>query len=144
VDVYGLVQHLGGWYAAGWCHLREDVRVFRLDRVQSLATEPETFERPADFDARAHVAATLATAPYRWHIEVILEAAVEQLRPLVPEGLAVLRSVSEGVLLESGVEHLGPFARFIISLGFPFRIVRPDALCVEVRRIGVELLEIAG
>lgn len=144
VDVYGLVQHLGAWYAVGWCHLREDVRVFRLDRIQSLATEPATFDLPVNFDARGHVARSLATAPYRWHIEIILEATMEQALPLVPETLAALRPVPDGVLLESGFEHLGPFARFIVSLGFRFRIVQPDELRDEIGKIGVELLEIAG
>jgi proteasome accessory factor C len=37
------------WYLRGWCHLREAVRTFRLDRMSSIAStaEPITF-RPAD------------------------------------------------------------------------------------------------
>src|SRR5947209_9774570 len=31
VDVYGLVYRGGYWYAVGYCHLREGLRVFRLD-----------------------------------------------------------------------------------------------------------------
>jgi predicted DNA-binding transcriptional regulator YafY len=30
VDPYGVVHHRGRWYAVGWCHLRDDVRMLRL------------------------------------------------------------------------------------------------------------------
>lgn len=33
VDPYGLVYHWDRWYLAGWCHLRQARRVFRVDRV---------------------------------------------------------------------------------------------------------------
>jgi predicted DNA-binding transcriptional regulator YafY len=37
IDPYGVVHHRGRWYVVGWCHLRADVRVFRLDRVAEHA-----------------------------------------------------------------------------------------------------------
>ena len=54
-DPYGLVYHWGRWYTVGWCHLREDLRVFRLDRVRDATPEQATFTRPQDFDSLAHV-----------------------------------------------------------------------------------------
>src|SRR2546421_9939993 len=33
VDLFGLVYRSGYWYAVGYCHLRTDLRVFRLDRI---------------------------------------------------------------------------------------------------------------
>lgn len=35
VDAVGLYQGAGGWYLIAWCHLREDGRLFRLDRIRS-------------------------------------------------------------------------------------------------------------
>ena len=52
-DPYGLVYHWDRWYTVGWCHLREDVRVFRLDRVRDATPEEATFTRPQDFDSLA-------------------------------------------------------------------------------------------
>lgn len=49
VDPYGLAQVGGVWYLVGHCHLRGDVRNFRLDRMAGLALRDETFVRPADF-----------------------------------------------------------------------------------------------
>src|SRR5579883_218924 len=36
IDPYGIVCHDGKWYAAGYCHLRASVRIFRLDRIQHI------------------------------------------------------------------------------------------------------------
>lgn len=44
VDPYGLVLKAGTWYFVG------SGRTYRVSRVQSLQTLPDTFERPADFD----------------------------------------------------------------------------------------------
>ena len=58
VDPYGLFYREGSWLLVGYCHLRHDVRSFRLDRMSDLAVAPKPktpdFERPADFDVRAY------------------------------------------------------------------------------------------
>lgn len=64
VDSYGLVHHQGQWYSVGYCHLRKDLRVFRLDRVHSVLLLPTEFtSAPPDFNALDYVIASLASAP---------------------------------------------------------------------------------
>ncbi|MBP2706565.1 WYL domain-containing protein [Microbispora sp. RL4-1S] len=36
----------GHWYLVAWCRLREDVRVFRLDRISSAVPTGERFPEP--------------------------------------------------------------------------------------------------
>jgi predicted DNA-binding transcriptional regulator YafY len=50
VDFYGLFYRWGWWYALGYCHLREEIRWFRLDRIQSYKLLDEEFSKPADFN----------------------------------------------------------------------------------------------
>lgn len=58
VDPYGLIYRRGAWLLVGYCHLRRDVRSFRLDRTGAIRTAPKPkspdFERPEDFDVRAY------------------------------------------------------------------------------------------
>jgi predicted DNA-binding transcriptional regulator YafY len=49
LDPYGLVYWAGLWYVSGFCHLRQAVRDFRVDRIQGLRRTGATFQRPADF-----------------------------------------------------------------------------------------------
>lgn len=57
VDPYGLVYRESAWYLVGWCHLRLEIRSFRVDRIAEavMAAKPKSpdFERPAGFDVRA-------------------------------------------------------------------------------------------
>jgi predicted DNA-binding transcriptional regulator YafY len=56
VDPYELLFEGGQFYLVGWSHERQDIRVFRLSRIQgkvAYATKAEhDFQRPAGFDPR--------------------------------------------------------------------------------------------
>ena len=58
VDPYGLVYREGAWLCVGYCHLRKDIRSFRVDRMQNATQAPKPkspdFERPTDFDVKAY------------------------------------------------------------------------------------------
>lgn len=63
VDPYALVYRSGWWYVVGYCHLRAAQRSFRLDRMESVALEPSSFTRPAEFDIQAYLKAEFSTQP---------------------------------------------------------------------------------
>jgi len=58
VDPYGLIYRESNWVLVGYCHLRKDVRSFRLDRILEMKVAPKPkspdFQRPDDFDARSY------------------------------------------------------------------------------------------
>lgn len=58
LDPYALVYREGAWLAVGWCHLRQEVRTFRVDRIHEavMAPKPKSpdFERPTDFDVKIY------------------------------------------------------------------------------------------
>ena len=49
IDPYALVYRAGRWYVTGYCHTRQALRDFRVDRIQALAETGERFARPPDF-----------------------------------------------------------------------------------------------
>ena len=56
-DPYALVHRWGWWYAVGYCHLRQALRSFRVDRIADLALTDQCFQIPADFDIHAYLTA---------------------------------------------------------------------------------------
>jgi predicted DNA-binding transcriptional regulator YafY len=48
-DPYGLVHFLNAWHVIAYCHMRQGIRNFRLDRIDDLILLPKTFQRPANF-----------------------------------------------------------------------------------------------
>ncbi len=63
LDPYALVHRWGWWYAVGWCHLREALRTFRVDRISELALTDQGFSIPADFDIRQYMAQEWQESP---------------------------------------------------------------------------------
>ncbi len=51
-DPYGLIHFPIGWHLVAYCHLRQGIRNFRLDRIDNLELLSKTFQRPANFVMR--------------------------------------------------------------------------------------------
>jgi predicted DNA-binding transcriptional regulator YafY len=61
VEPYALVHRSGWWYVVGHCRLRHAIRSFRLDRIVELTLLDQTFQIPADFNIRDHLAIAFAS-----------------------------------------------------------------------------------
>jgi predicted DNA-binding transcriptional regulator YafY len=139
VDPYGLVHLVGRWYVAGYCHLRQDQRVFRLDRVESAQFREDCFAPPSDFDALAFVQASLAESPWDWQVEALLQTTLDVARRQVPAHQALLEPVDGGVLIRINVDDLDWAARFLVGLGCPFVVREPEELRGVLRRLAADV-----
>lgn len=52
VDPYGMLYWNDKWYVIAFCHLRNEVRSFRVDRIVNIISTKNTFKRPEAFSAR--------------------------------------------------------------------------------------------
>jgi len=80
VDFYALVHRWGWWYAVGYCQLRQEMRSFRVDRMESVQLTDQVFQIPEAFDIQAYLAQEWKSQP---QIEVRLQFA--------PEGAQIAR-----------------------------------------------------
>ncbi len=143
LDVYGLVYHLGYWYAVGYCHLRRDLRNFRLDRVKQARTLETTFVPPEGFNPLQHLWDSIANVPNIWHVEVLLLTTWEDARSRVPPDAAILEQVNDGVMFHTHTGGLDWMARFLVSLGCPLKVLNPPELRVELRRLAESIFDMA-
>jgi len=139
VDPYGVVHHRGRWYVVGWCHLREDVRMFRLDRVVALEARDETFAKPLDFDCVDYVLESLATMQWGWPIEVLLDLPLEVARRRIAPDMGTLEQAPDGVLFRTQGDALDYMARYLVQIDCPFRVLHPPELREAVRQLGRNL-----
>jgi hypothetical protein len=82
-----------------------------------------------------------AALPSRWLAEVLLQTSLEHIRDAVPATFATLEETPEGILLRAYDDDLQHTARFLVSLGCPFRVVQPPELVEEIRQLARSLLE---
>lgn len=140
-DPYGLVYYLGFWYTVGLCHLRGEMRSFRLDRIAEVRPQLAVFQRPAGFDALEHLRRSIAALPRKFAATVLLKTGLEEARAALMEYMGLLEQAQEGVLLHSQTNDLAWLARQLASLPFAFRLIGPPELGEEVRRHARRLLE---
>ena len=144
LDPYGLGYRAGRWYVVGYCHLRQDLRAFRLDRIQRAEPIPASFRRPEDFDILAYLTESIATLPRSHAVEVLLHTDLATARREVFGALGVLEETAAGVLLRGQTDGLLWMARELARLPFRFEILSPDGLREAVREVAVGLLAMAG
>jgi len=144
VDPYGLAWRAGAWYVVGWCHLRHDLRSFRLDRVGAVQALAAHFERPAGFDPLEQLAFSLATLPRSVAIEVLLHTDLKTARNAFSLAFGLFEPVAGGVLLRSSADDLDWFARQLARLPFGFEVRTPARLRSALKRHAARLLQLAG
>lgn len=133
VDPYGLAYHQHNWYVVGYCHLRDDLRSFRLDRVLSAERTVIPFERPAQFDTLAHLVHGVATLPREYHFEILLKTDLISAQREVSDVFGVLEPCDGGVLMRGSADDLRWVARILARFSFGFKILNPPELRLVVK-----------
>jgi predicted DNA-binding transcriptional regulator YafY len=135
VDLYGVMQREGYWYAAGHCHLRGSMRLFRLDRVLEAEKLDDTFARPAGLDSPGAVLSAVASTPGdEWLVEVLLETSAEDARWQLPSVGLALEQAEGGTLLRCSTWSLDWIARVLAGLDCSFIVRRPEELREALER----------
>jgi predicted DNA-binding transcriptional regulator YafY len=146
VDPYGLVR-LGPWYVAAHCHLRADIRTFRVDRIRSLIPTGATFELPPGFDAFTVVAASIARAPAPGSIvcRVRIATDLDSASRRVPATAVVLEPDPGGVLLSVRAfpDELESIALHLLRLPWPLEVLDPPELREALREVGERALALS-
>lgn len=63
LNPYVLLHRWGWWYVIGFCHLRQAVRTFRVDRIVEFTLLANLFDPPSDFDLHAYLKSEPQTQP---------------------------------------------------------------------------------
>lgn len=142
VDPYQVINRFGRWYLVGFCHLRADQRVFRLDRILSARLLTETFT-PTSVDALAAVEQAIAQTPWRWEFEILADMPIETLHRLLPATIATLHPEGAGVRLRGFADDLDWLAYTLAGLRCPLVIVRPPELRAHLLALADHIRAIA-
>jgi len=63
LDPYALVHRWGWWYVIGFCHVHQEVRTFRVDRIFEVALSNITFAQSPDFNLQTYLKNEMQTQP---------------------------------------------------------------------------------
>lgn len=133
VDPYHLACLEGDWYCVGFCHLREETRLFMLGRIRELQETGATFERPMDFNVNDYLDAGFrrmrGDGPLL-SVRLRFSAAVARyIRERTWHPKQTLCELPDGRLeLAFAVNHLLEVKRWAMSFGSECEVVEPVAL----------------
>jgi len=143
-DPYGLTFFLQRWYVVGYCHLRQDLRSFRLDRITQINAVSTHFERPEHFDPLAHMMQAIATMPRTFSFELLLKTDIFTAQKEVFDVLGILEASNDGVIMRGSVEDLDWLARQISIFSFDFVVREPEELKAELKKQSEKLANLAN
>ena len=144
VEPYAIVGWWGSWYLVAFCCLRQDFRLFRLDRMQQVEYLAETFARDATFDCQAYAVAQLGTSTQGWQIEVAFQATLAAVQQKIPAAYGSLNVTPAGVVFACETNDLLYMARYLIGLNLPLVIQQPPELRAAFVQLAEQITQIAS
>lgn len=127
VDPYQLVYRAGRWYLVGYCHLRTDQRVFRLDHIHGVSLLADTFD-PPQFDALAAVEQAIGQVPWQWEYRVHLDLSMDEAIQRISPAIASLAQVERGIIMHGYADDLSWLAHLLAGLRCPLVVLSPAEL----------------
>lgn len=151
VAPYGLLFQKGHWYLVGHDASRDDVRVFRVGRMDEPRPNTKAPKTP-DYDIPEGFTLDAYRDRDAWELGGDEEPAIEtRVRFEFPTSLwaernaygTLVEELTDGSSVRSfEVRQLNPFVRWILSLEGKARVVDPPAVASEVGKLAREVLAV--
>ena len=144
IDPYRLFYFQGGLYVIGFDHLRDDIRIFALERIREFAVPEETFELPEDFDFDTHMKSALGI--FRGKETEVRIRFRPSAAPFIAERkwheTQELASENDGsVVLTMRVADTLELRRWVMSFGSEAEVSEPESLRQEIRNEAQAILD---
>lgn len=153
IDPYVLVHGWGRQYCLGYCHLRQDIRSFRVDRILDLELLEQKFEIPADFDLEEYV----SSQPYfQGRIQVRLYFAPELALQALdnrshwdtleeqPDGSVIVTFTIPDLESAAGVMMDFAYLAVVLEPTELGDLVRERALAIAARQVSINQIQAIG
>lgn len=147
IDPYGLAYRSDRWYLAAYCHLRHDLRTFRVDRIRTFSSTGDSFDRPDDFSIRDYLYSRFVTFQLAEEptVPVLIEGNEDSLDRLADHWylrhyLVERREGQVRFMIEEGavIEYV---PGVILTHGTCIRVLEPQALKENIAKMVGELAE---
>jgi len=143
IEPYAVMHTDGRWYLIGYCLSRRALRTFRLDRAANLESGAGKFRRPADFDARQHLRASMPFVQSQYQIDVWIDLPIEQARQSFMPLRVALEEENGGTRVRCGRDRLEMIAAMLLSIGRRIVVDSPPELRKTFRELARQALKAA-
>lgn len=136
-DPYALIHIGGAWMLIAYCHLRQDQRHFRLDRMEHVVLLDATFTRPSDFEIQI---GDNDTRPRM--VRVLFDHDSIRRVQEAPSGFQVAQEDHpEGLLVTFMVRQDEDILSWLLGWGSHIRVLEPKTLAQKLVHEAEKILE---
>lgn len=138
IEPYNLVFQWASWYVWGYCCLRQDERMFKLNRMSDLVSSEEHFIKQ---NIPAYENDPLRPFPVRFQAKAICQPEIKW-RVVEDFGVESLTEMEDGRLLfKAGYSDKENLISWILSLGSRIELLEPEECRAELAAIAEGLCE---
>lgn len=147
IDPYGMVYWNDKWYTVAYCHLRNGIRCFRVDRILSIRCTQNIFKRPEAFSSREIFMKNLLPdlVGKEGLVSLIIKGRPDALDALGLHwflGHHLKERTSEQAIFlfdEKSIHNQVPY--FLLSYGKSIQVIEPQSVREKLVAIASELME---
>lgn len=141
VEPLGLLLMGDHWYLAGWCRLRKDYRMFRLNRFKTYRTTGNFLPEPPEhtlqefYERNLHEEEDLQEVVVWFEQKMVRYVGDQKYR----HGWAWEKDVEDGVEMTFLTSYTEYFSRWLLIWGNSVRVVKSDTVKERVKELADEL-----
>jgi len=136
---YGLVFTRGSWVLVARCELRQDIRHFRLSRMNELTMLEDTFQLPSDFNLQHYTPPDDRHLVVRVQVHAAIADQVKESRNYYSESIEEQEDGS--LLMTFRVRHPEELLQWVLGWGAGVVVLEPESLRRQVREELHHMLE---
>lgn len=138
VHPYVITIRLGNWYLIAFTPEKNDLRQYRLERIQALTIQKETFQRDPDFDLQEYFSQSFGVfrgEPVRVKLRLSGKAArLASERPW-PKDMELNWISGDTAILQVTLQGTQEITAWVLSLRDEAEVLEPEALRTELKSI---------
>ena len=137
LDPYHAVCQKGNWYIIGFCHDKNEVRVFNFSRMKNVKDTNQKFEVPADFSPDKYFDKEIgiwlsATTKYKVELLISKEIGTFALERSWNSNQVIKQNEDGSVYVSFETTQLPEVKRWVLGQGKTVKVLGPEELREEV------------
>ncbi|NLY75056.1 MAG: WYL domain-containing protein [Firmicutes bacterium] len=144
VEPYQLVFSEGFWYLVAYCHQREAVRLFRVDRIEYLEETGAFFELPSGFNYEDYMGSAWGMErgeEFGFSVRFYGDAARFVRETKFHPSQEIIEEDGRTIIFTAKACGLKAITRWLLSFGGEAEVLEPEELKASVRRQAMSILE---
>jgi len=137
LDPFHLMFRNGFWYFIAFCHWRNEIKIFRIDRIKDIQLTNKTFQIPKEFSLASYMGKSWQVfrgdgKPRKVEIKIFPPASrwvKEEMRHPTQQ---IINLNNEAILFKAEVSSLLEIKKWVLQLGSSAQVLKPEELKKEI------------